>query len=123
MTCVETIKYVIDERAHVAEDAKAIVKLLYVSPVNHVEIKTKFLDMFSHLANLVSLAGNSSQRDGVSSLASLTDLALSARAYDALEMFCSTMTAIPLDLAKRPVRVEFDFGALGTRLKGAFQRK
>jgi hypothetical protein len=123
MTSVETISYVIGERASVAEGARAIVKLLHASPVDHVEVQSKFLDVFSHLANLVSLAGNSSQRDAISGLASLTNLALSAHAYDALEMLCSIMTAIPVDLTKRPVRVEFDFGALGTRLEGAFERK
>jgi hypothetical protein len=123
MTSQDAVPYVISERTQIAEAAKSIIKLLHNRPVDHVEIQSKCLEMFSHLANLLSLAGSSSQRDAISGLASMTNLMLSAHAYDAMTMLCNIMVAIPVDLTKRPIRVELDFAALGTRLRAMFQRK
>jgi hypothetical protein len=110
------------ERGKITEDGKILVKLLHTTPLNHVEIYSTFLDMQSHIANLVSLAGDASQRRASYELALKIGLMVSHHAYSLLENYCIMTTSIPLDLSKRPVKLGLDFSALGARLGGTYQR-
>ncbi len=118
----QTVGHILEEREKVTEYCKAIIRLLYNEPIDHVAVQSAFMDMQSHLANLVSLAGDSSQREGVQRATTVVGALISINVYAALEMFCNSVVAIPIDLTKRPIRVGVDFGALGTRIKTTFQR-